>query len=250
LKIVNEALLVLAILLGLRISIVSAFKGADESPIPVGFLQELRTASKVLYQADSESAQRSIKFAPQNNAARLSKRKAILMSMLLPGLGERSIGSYRTAKYFYGSESSLWLALIIFHKRKEWKKEDYQIYAAAMAGVKNEGKNDQFYSDVSNYSDVDEFNAAIRRSRDPRSVYNAADKFWSWSSEEKRLKFKSLKLESDTAGQNVKRIIGGMIINRIFSVMNTIYSYNKMNLPATVSLDIIIYPGLSLTAKF
>ena len=249
-KIVNESLLVLAVLLGLRISIVSAFKGADESPIPVGFLQELRAASKVLHQSDSASPQTDIKFAPQYDAARLSKRKAILLSMLLPGLGERSIGSYRTAKYFYSSESSLWLSLILFQKRKEWKKEDYQVYAAAMAGVENEGKNDQFYSDVSNYSDVDEFNAAIRRSREPRSVYNRADEFWSWSSEEGRLKFKSLKFESDTAGQNVKRVIGGLIVNRIFSVMNTIYRYNKLNMPATLSLNIIEYPGLSLTAKF
>lgn len=249
-QIVNESLLVLAVLLVLRVSVVSAFEGADESPIPVGFLQELRTAGKVVHQSDSASPQTAVKFAPQNSAARPSKRKAIFMSMLLPGLGERSIGSYRTAKYFYSSESSLWLSLIIFHKRKEWKKEDYQVYAAAMAGVKNGGKNDQFYSDVSNYSDVDEFNAAIRRSREPRSVYNAADEFWSWSSEGERLKFKSLKLESDTAGQNVKRIIGGMIVNRIFSVMNTIYRYNKLNSPATVSLNIINYPGLSLTAKF
>ncbi|MCH8271910.1 MAG: hypothetical protein IIB41_01530 [Candidatus Marinimicrobia bacterium] len=249
-KIVNESLLVLAVLLGLKFSVVSAFEGVDESPIPVGFLQELKTAGKVLHQADSASPQTAVKFAPQNNVARLSKRKAILLSMLLPGLGERSIGSYRTAKYFYGSESSLWLALILFHKRQEWKKEDYQVYAAAMAGVENKGKNGQFYSDVSNYSDVDEFNAAIRRSRQPRSVYDAADEFWSWSSEKERLKFKSLKLESDAAGQNVKRIIGGMIINRIFSVMNTVYRYNKLNPPVAVSLNIINYPGLSLAAKF
>ena len=249
-KIVTKSLLVLALLLGLKFSDVSAFKGTDESPIPAGFLQELRNAGKVSYQSDSTSIQTAVEFAPQNNIARPSKQKAILMSILLPGLGERSIGSYRTAKYFFSSESSLWLSLIIFHKRREWKKEDYQVYAAAMAGVQIEGKDDQFYSDVSNYSDVDEFNAAIRRSREPRSVYNAADEFWSWSSEEERLKFKSLKLESDTAGQNVKRIIGGMIVNRIFSVMNTIYRYNRLNLPATASLNIINYPALSLTVKF
>ena len=249
-KIVYKSLLVLAILPGLRFSVLSAFEGAVESPVPVGFLQRLGEVSKDLHQLKSSTLQTAFKFAPQNNAARISKRKAVLLSMLLPGLGERSIGSRRSAKYFYGSESSLWLSLVIFQKRKEWKKEDYQVYAAARAGVNNEGKNDQYYSDVSNYSDVDEFNAAIRRSREPRSVYNATDEFWSWSSEEERLKFKSLKLESDAAGQNVKRIIGGMVINRIFSVMNTIYRYNKLNKPATVSLSIVDYRGLSFTAKF
>jgi len=250
LKIVTHSILALTVILGLRYSVVFAFEGSDETPVPVGILQASRSSDLILYRSNSASTPAVVEFSPQKDRARLSKRKAILLSMLLPGLGERSIGSYRSARYFYGSESSLWLSLILFQKRKEWKKEDYQVYAAALAGVTNEGKNDQFYSDVSNFSDVDEFNAAIRRSREPRSVYDAADEFWSWSSEEERLKFKSLKLESDTAGQNVKRIIGGMIVNRIFSVMNIIYRYNKLNPPATVSFNILDYLGLTVTARF
>lgn len=249
-KIISESIFVLAVLLGLRVSEVSAFERRDESPVPLGFLQELSATGKILLQPERVGSQIAVQPAPQISASRISKRKAILLSLLLPGLGERSIGSYRTAKYFYIGESSLWLSLFILHKRKEWKKEDYQVFAAAEAGVNNEGKNDQFYSDVSNYSDVDEFNAAIRRSRDPRSVYSAADEFWSWSSEEERLKFKSLKLESDTAGQNINRVIGGMIVNRILSVMNTIYRYNKSNPNSAMSLNIRNNFELSLTAKF
>lgn len=249
-KIFNGSLLVLTLLLGSGSSDLRAFEGSDNSPIPAGFLQELWSADKVLHRSEIARVLTTVEFTPQTAATVSSKRKAVLMSMLLPGLGERSIGSHGAAKYFYGSETSLWLSLFLFQKRKEWKKEDYQVYAAATAGVNNEGKDDQFYSDVSNFADVDEFNAAIRRSRQPRSVYDAADEQWSWSSEEERLIFKSLKLESDTAGQNVKRVIGGMIINRIFSVMNTIYRYNKLNPPVTMRLNIIDHPTLSLTAKF
>ena len=247
---VNQSFWVFAVLLGLRISVVSAFEGSDKSPIPLGFLQELKNREKITRKSETLTPQIAIQFEPQNNAALPSKRKAVLMSMLLPGLGEHSIGSNRAAKIFYSSESSLWLSIFLFHKREEWKREDYQVYAAAHAGVNNVGKNDQFYSDVSNFSDVDEFNAAVRRSRDPRSVYSAADEQWSWGSEEERLKFKSLKLESDTAGQNIKRIIGAMVVNRILSVMNTIYRYNRLNSPGAVSLNIRDFHELSLTAKF
>ena len=249
-RIASLSLLIFSIQLGLGISVVSGSEGVIESRIPIGFLQEVSNSVKVQHQEELLNPRIAVWFVPQNSAARISKRKAIFMSMLLPGLGERSIGSYRSAKLFYGSESSLWLSLFMFHKRKEWKREDYQVYAAARAGVNNEGKNDQFYSDVSNYSDIDEFNAAIRRSREPESVYSGADERWSWRSEEERLKFKSLKLESDTAGQNLKRIIGAMLVNRIFSVMNTIYRYNKLDSPATLSLKIENFPELSLTAKF
>ena len=249
-RIASYSLLILRVHLGLGISIVSGSEGVIDSRIPIGFLQEVSNSVKVQHQSELLNPPVAVRFVPQNSAARISKRKAIFMSMLLPGLGERSIGSYRSAKLFYSSESSLWLSLFMFQKRKEWKREDYQAYAAARAGVSNEGKNDQFYSDVSNFSDVDEFNAAIRRSREPESVYNGADEQWSWSTEEERLKFKSLKLESDNAGQNIKRIIGAMLVNRIFSVMNTIYRYNKLESPATLSLDIGNFTELSLTAKF
>ena len=249
-RIASYSLLIFSVHLGLGISIVSGSEGVIDSRIPIGFLQEVSNSVKVQHQSELLNPPVAVRFVPQNSAARISKRKAIFMSMLLPGLGERSIGSYRSAKLFYSSESSLWLSLFMFQKRKEWKREDYQAYAAARAGVSNEGKNDQFYSDVSNFSDVDEFNAAIRRSREPESVYNGADEQWSWSTEEERLKFKSLKLESDNAGQNIKRIIGAMLVNRIFSVMNTIYRYNKLESPATLSLDIGNFTELSLTAKF
>ena len=249
-RIVGHSLLLFSVQLGLGISVVSGSEGEVDSRIPIGFLQEVSISLKVSHQSELKNPPVAVRFVPQNGAARMSKRKAIFMSMLLPGLGERSIGSYRSANLFYGSESSLWLSLFIFQKRKEWKREDYQTYAAARAGVNNEGKNDQFYSDVSNFYDVDEFNAAIRRSREPESVYSGADEQWSGSTEEERLKFKSLKLESDNAGQNIKRIIGVMLVNRIFSVMNTVYRYNKLDSPATLSLHIGNFPELSLTAKF
>ena len=248
-RIVNQLFWILVVLLELRISVVSAFEGTDESPIPLGFLQELENSQKIMHNSEMLTPQIALQSEPKYNAARPSKRKAVFMSMLIPGLGEYSIGSNRAAKIFYSSEASLWLSIFLFQKRREWKREDYQVYAAANAGVNNNEKNDQFYSDVSNFSDVEEFNEAIRRSRDPRSVYDAADEYWRWSSEEERLKFKSLKLESDTAGQNIKRIIGAMVVNRIFSVMNTIYRYNRLD-TATVSLNIRDFSELSLIAKF
>ncbi len=250
-RIMKAALPVLSLFFGVLNSSVFGSERVDKSPVPIGYLQELKIeAGDLHHPVKAYQSRFDMQFSPKNSVKPPSKRKAVLMSLLLPGLGERSIGSYTSAKVFYSSESTLWLFLFLSQKRKEWKKEDYQVYAAVNAGVDNDGKSEQFYSDVSNFSDVDEFNAAIRRSRNPRSVYNSTDEFWSWGSEEERLKFKSLKLESDKADLNIKRTIGVLLINRILSVMNTIYKYNKMNSTASMSMNMRGLPELKLSVKF
>ncbi|MCH7494578.1 MAG: hypothetical protein IH825_00595 [Candidatus Marinimicrobia bacterium] len=165
-----------------------------------------------------------------------SKAKAVLMSIILPGTGERATGNYTSAKLFNSTESALWLSLFWFKKTKDWRREDYEVYASANAGVDNEGKNELYYANVGNYSDVYEYNSAERRSRNPAGTYDSQDYFWSWSSDETRLQYKSLRKDSELAGQNLQYTIVGLILNRLLSVMNTVYRYNK-NVRMAMSIE-------------
>lgn len=156
-----------------------------------------------------------------------TKRKAILLSLLLPGLGEKSIGSHTSSKIFHSSESALWLSLIWNMKVKKWKKEDFEVFASANAGVDINGKDNLFFANVGGYNSVEDYNAARRRSRDPANVYSGEEYDWHWNSNEARLKFRSLRFDSERAQLNIEYTIGFLILNRILSVMNTSYRYGK-----------------------
>lgn len=156
-----------------------------------------------------------------------TKRKAILLSLLLPGLGEKSIGSHTSSKIFHSSESALWLSLIWNMKVKNWKKEDFEVFASANAGVDINGKDDLFFANIGGYNSIDDYNAARKRSRDPAGVYRGEEYSWNWSSNEARLKYKSIRFDSERAQLNIEYTIGFLIVNRIISVMNTSYRYGK-----------------------
>lgn len=156
-----------------------------------------------------------------------TKRKAVLLSFLLPGLGEKSIGSHTSAKMFHSSETALWMSLIWNIKIKKWKREDFEVFASVNAGVDINGKDDLFFANIGGYNTVEDFNAARRRSRDPASVYNLEGYNWNWSSNEARLRYKSLRFDSENAQLNIEYTIGFLILNRIISVMNTSYRYGR-----------------------
>ena len=87
--------------------------------------------------------------------------------------------------------------------------------------------DDLFFANIGGYNSIEDFNAARRRSRDPASVYSGEEYKWQWSSNEARLKFKSLRFDSERAQLNIEYTIGFLILNRILSVMDTSYRYGK-----------------------
>ena len=156
-----------------------------------------------------------------------TKRKAVLLSFLLPGLGEKSIGSHTSSKIFHSSETALWLSLIWNTKVKNWKKEDFEVFASTNAGVDINEKDKLYFSNIGGYDNIEDFNSEMRRSRDPASVYSGEEYNWNWNSNEARLEYKSLRFDSERAQLNIEYTIGFLILNRIISVINTSYRYGK-----------------------
>lgn len=208
----------------------------EKTPVPLGFLQKFGQADELVFTGIRRGEFANIVSPESNRRPTSSKAKVVLMSIILPGTGERATGNYTSAKLFNSTESALWLSLLWFKKTKDWRREDYEVYASVNAGVNNEGKDEVYYANVGNYSDVDEYNSAMRRSRNPSGTYDSQDYFWSWSSDETRLQYKSLRKESELAGQNLQYTIVGLILNRLMSVMNTVYRYNK-NVSMAMSIE-------------
>ena len=77
-----------------------------------------------------------------------SRGKAMLMSLIVPGLGQYYTEAKTKATVFLGVEIGLWLTYGGLTAYGNWRQNDYETYAATHAGVNLDGKNNTFLSKV------------------------------------------------------------------------------------------------------
>jgi len=159
---------------------------------------------------------------PEVSRRHISMKKALLLSVLLPGAGQYYADSKFKGEVFMGVEATIWSAFIAYRVYGGWKKDDYKDFAAAHAGVDNTGKDNQFYDWVSFYDNREDFNQ-YGRLYYPDRDYLPDNKsyYWQWDSEANRMEFKNIKNASETAFRNSSFLIGLAIVNRIVAGIDT-----------------------------
>ncbi len=154
---------------------------------------------------------------------------AILFSLMLPGMGELYADSYESGKYFTIAEGVMWGTYIGINTYGNWQKERYKSFAAANGGVNVEGKDDDYFATISEYLNIEQFNNEKALQRNFTEMLNENQYFWKWSSEDRRT-YRSMWVSSEQAYNNLRFVVGAMIINRIASVVNAVRlvsAYNK-----------------------
>lgn len=167
----------------------------------------------------------------QPSPAIKSKGKAFLLSLLLPGSGERYAGRPGRARFFLASEITLWLGYAGLITYRDWRSDDYRSYAAANAHVALEGKNDAYFINISNYDDIETYNAAKLRQRNLPAYYRDIEKYyWKWDSAAERKKFDDIRLSAEKADNRALFMLGAVVANHLISAIDAIWSvrgYNK-----------------------
>ncbi|MFQ6617524.1 MAG: hypothetical protein ACE5QV_02440 [Fidelibacterota bacterium] len=153
-----------------------------------------------------------------------SRKVPALLSVILPGLGEYSTGHKRMAKLFFSIEGALWGSVLGFYKYYRWKMEDYKTFASFHAGVDNRRKGERFYVDIGNFMDIYSYNEKQYRDREPEDAYEInSSYFWKWDSDASRREYYSMRVQSDRAKRNISFVVGGLILNRIVSLIDLLY---------------------------
>jgi hypothetical protein len=157
--------------------------------------------------------------------------KAFLLSLALPGMGERYTGRYTRGSRFFATEVVLWLSYAGFTTYRDWRKEDYRNFAATYAQVDVRGKSDTYFIDVGNYRNIYTYNAAKLRQRNLPKYYRDVEKyFWQWDSESHRKKFDNLRISADKAYSRSLFVIGMVFANHVISAIDAVvlaHDYNK-----------------------
>mgnify|MGYP001240776538 CR=1 FL=1 len=150
-------------------------------------------------------------------------KSPILKSLVIPGLGELSLGQKKRAKLFGGLEIALWLLVAESIQSKEKFQSNMISYAAIHAGASLKGKDHQFALDVANYLSVEDFNQEQQRMRLSGRVYSTDDYNWKWDSQDHQEQYWNYIRRRAKARKIGMFAIGGMIVNRIVSGINVSY---------------------------
>lgn len=163
--------------------------------------------------------------SPQNNVG-----KAFIMSLILPGWGQRYVGAKTKSELFFGAETGLWLTYAGFTAFSKWREQDYRTYAAENAGVNLDGKSSSYFIDVGNFNSIYEHNAYRLQQRNTAKYYFDEEAyFWQWQSAEHRARFDRLRVSSDTARNRATFTLGAIVANHVFSAIDAVWSARRAN---------------------
>lgn len=154
---------------------------------------------------------------------------AIIYSLLLPGMGELYAGNYSSGKYFTAAEGLLWVSYIGMNTYAGWKKNDYKSLAVKNAGITASGKDETYYATIGDYESIDHFNNEKTLENNFSEMYDAHKYYWKWNSVNDRKNYRDLWVKSEQAYNDVRFIVGAMIINRLVSAINAVRLVSKYN---------------------
>jgi len=157
---------------------------------------------------------------------------AFIYGLLLPGMGHVYADRFTTGKYFMISEATMWLTYAAFSIYGNWLLDDAYSYATTHAGITvgDKARDDKFFIDIANYSNVDEYNNEKLRFGEYDKLYLPENGyyFW-WNSPEERRLYRSDKIGGDRTLNDRLFVVGAVLINHVVSAISAVFAANSYN---------------------
>ncbi|MEL6824129.1 MAG: hypothetical protein AAFP70_20415 [Calditrichota bacterium] len=152
----------------------------------------------------------------------------VLLSMLIPGLGEWRMGNKRAAKIFMGTEVVMWISYLSTRGYINVLQNDLEAFAASRAGVNTAGKGDQYWIDVGQAESIYAFNESKLLERDLNGRYEEGAGFdWQWQSEEDRTDYRQRRLDRLDWKRRSTFLAGGIVLNHLVSAVDVVRLLRK-----------------------
>ena len=154
---------------------------------------------------------------------------AILYSLLLPGMGELYAESYDSGIYFTVADGVLWGTYIGMNVYGNWQQDRYTSFAQNKAGITTDNKDDAYYATISQYLNIEDYNNEKAFERNFDEMYNTNQYFWKWNTSEDRKSYRSMWVSSEQTFNNVRFVVGALLLNRVISAINAVRLVSKYN---------------------
>jgi hypothetical protein len=165
-------------------------------------------------------------------------RKAILASLVLPGLGHRIVDpvDWRRGKIHMGAEAVLAASLIRAVHREGSLQNEFETLAKLRAGVTLDGKSRRFELAMADYDDLASYNEAMLRSRYwDRLIEDTPENRWQWASAQDRKDYGELRSDADRAARQIPAMLSMMAVNRVISALSAYTRARRASSAATQS---------------
>lgn len=166
---------------------------------------------------------------PQESKSKKNPGLAIIYSLLLPGMGELYAENYNSGKYFTIAEGALWATFIGMNVYGNWQENRYKTYAQTYAGINPEGKDEDFYATIGLYTSIETYNNEKALERRYDEMLSEQKFFWKWNSTEERKTYRSMWTSSEQTFNDVRFVVGAMLVNRLISAINAVRLVSNYN---------------------
>ncbi len=175
-------------------------------------------------------------YALPDATSRATKSKAlgVLYSALLPGMGELYADAYETGRYFTIAEAALWLGYAGMSLYGTAQKNDAHTFAAAHAGADPAGKDDQYFTNVANFTNTEQYNDKKARDGNYTSIYSGSTYQWQWDTEDNRVAYRSMNLSATALIDNTKYVAAAIVLNHLASAIDAVLQVNRYNRSLTI----------------
>jgi hypothetical protein len=157
---------------------------------------------------------------------------AFIYGFLVPGMGHVYSNNFSTGKYYMISEAVIWLTYTAFSIYGNWLLDDAYTYATNHAGITvgTKARDDKFFIDIANYSNVDEYNNEKLRFGEYDKLYYPEEGYgFYWNSDEERRLYRGDKIGGDRTLNDRLFVVGAVFINHLISGISAVFSANNYN---------------------
>jgi len=176
----------------------------------------------------------------------INPKKAMLYSLILPGLGQQAAGRQSRANVFYAVEAGIWTSYAVFRIQGDQQQDRYIEYAEFTAGANGDGKDDDYWRTLAQYERSDpgpgSANEYIRRQaralypgdRAAQEAYFADNGYfenetWDWQNADNLARYQGLRSNSLDSYDKAEFSIFAAIANRVVSVIDAARVAGKAN---------------------
>jgi hypothetical protein len=197
----------------------------------------------------SEYSSGNLNFSDDLESSKKSAGLAILYSLLLPGMGELYADGYNSGKYFTIAEGVLWGTYIGMSVHASNQEDNYKAYATSNASINTSGKNDDYFATIGQFENIEEYNDQKALERNFNQMYDTETFFWKWQSTEDRRTYRSMWSSSEQTNNDLRFVVGAMILNRVVSAINAARLVGAYNNRIDEELSWNVSIGLKQTAN-
>jgi len=225
----------------------SSFLYGGDNPIPLRTRCEVR--QHLFGEGNAPTVLSAISPFQNTDPTKKSVGLAAIYSLLLPGMGEMYAHGFSSGKYFLMAEGALWLTFATFEVYGNSLRDDARAFAVSRAGVTLGGKDEQYFIDIGNFVNIDDYNDKQARDRQPELLYNAAAGYaWDWRDDALRASYREQRIKSETMYNNRKFVVAAIIVNHVASAINAaraaIAHNNAMNDLGDLQFNATVMGGL------